>query len=292
MKRVFKSFSAIALTVMMLLTAFTTAYADTAKMGDTVILKITVDDAKELVTFRAFLSFDTDRLDYLSYDDCEVGITAANEQVEGQFAWASIIDESNVNATGETMIMEITFIAKTEIEDINSEFILDIKDAYNENSETIDLSRVKTDIVVAGEGFSDESKIESKTTFDVREYEGNGVNPETSSGNEDSNVSGSGSGSDNTSSSELAAGSDVSSTLNSEAESAASDVGKVVNTNSNGIVMTYDEAEFAEQPPIKFEQQEKADEHRTLKVISVVAVVFFLMIALIAFIMLKMKKDD
>ena len=72
----------------------------------------------------------------------------------------------------------------------------------------------------------------------------------------------------------------------SEKENIASDV------TSNGIVMTYDEAEFDGVPPIKFDSQKKTDEHRTFKIVSISAVAFFLLVALIGFILLKVKKEQ
>lgn len=275
-----------------ILSSFMTAFADTAKMGDTVLVRVFVEGDTELITLRAFFTFDQEKFDYLSSDDCQVGITVVNDQVEGQFAWASIFDDSLSYFSKETQIMEITFIAKKDVENIESEFSLDIKDAYDNNSEMIDLSHIKTSVVVVGEGFSEESEAESKTSFEIKEYEGNGANPESGSvyqsGVSESNES------NIVSTTETTTGTDNSDSVTDDSqneiisESGTSSLSEF----STGFVMTYDEAEFAEQPPIKFDQQKKTDEHRTLKIVSVAAVSFCLIIALIAFIMLKMKKDD
>lgn len=258
MKKFLKIFLAAVFILIMTFASVTTAFADSAVMGDTVLVKVYVEGAEELTTLRATFSFDPNRLDYLSSDSCGIGMTVVNDQVEGEFTWASIFVDSEVNFLKETEVMEITFIAKTDIENIESEFRFDIKNAYDENSMMIDLSHIKTSIVVAGEGFIEESEPESRIEFNTTESNTFSSSVQSSAEN------------------------------NTESESEKT----VVSTTSNGIVITYDDSEFAEQPPIKFDQQEKTDEHRTFKIVSVSAVVFFLLIALIAFIMLKIKKDD
>lgn len=295
MKRFFSRTLTVLLLTVIILSAMscTAACAESADMGDTVVVRVTVGGEPHMISLSATVAYDKEDFDLLSYD-APLGSSSCNDTVDGEFSWATIYDiESGLDFTAETDVLVLTLIAKRDISDIDGMFVCTVKEAYNVDFKEVDMSKVSIYAAVYGDNEQDFDLTSSKTQFVISKYErGEDSVADTDSRSEasESEIISSG-----LSSSELGENSNINeNTSNSEhSQKDSEDIessGTIVSKTQNGIVISYDESEYREQPPIRFDTIDQADKSdRKISAYMVGIVIGCIVIAAIAAVLIIFK---
>lgn len=266
MKRFFSRTLTVLLLTVIILSAMscTAACAESAYMGDTVIVRVTVGGEPHMISLSATVAYDKEDFDLLSYD-APLGSSSCNDTVDGEFSWATIYDiESGLDFTAETDVLVLTMIAKRDISDIDGMFVCTVKEAYNVDFKEVDMSKVSIYAAVYGDDEQDFNTTSSKTQFVISKYERAEHDvADTDSRSEASESEIISSGLSSSGLSENSNSNINENTSNSKQSQKVSEViessGTIVSKTQNGIVISYDESEYREQPPIRFDTIDQAD---------------------------------
>ncbi len=300
MNRVLKIIISIVCAVILTVCTFVSAEATSAQLGETVVLRVNVNGESRMTSILATVSFDSSSFDFLSYD-APYGTSFCNDSVDGEVTWATLFDTTDgTDFTNETNIMSLTFIAKQDLNDVESLLSCSITEAYDADLKTVDPSKITVQAAVYGDEVLLDESTSSKTEFVISKYEGNTVSSQTaedyfqgsdiaSNENEASKFA-----EENTESNfDEASNTDLNS--NNASVQSEDDSGTVVSTTSNGITVRYYESEFEEEPPIKVGAQDEpqdTDNRGNGKLYARFLVIGCLLIAAIAGVLLIIKEKS
>lgn len=288
--KVLTVFISIIMTVMTCVCCLT-ASAESAGVGDMVVVRVTVGGEPNMISLSATVTYDKESFDLLSYD-VPFGSSSCNDQVSGEFTWANIYDmESGLDFTAETDVLYLTFIAKRDISDTDGNFTCTIKEAYDADFKEVDMSKISIYAAVYGDNEQDFDLTSSKTSFVISKYEGVGNNSSSVSSAEsefDANSLKASEADTNTAVQSDENENAVDKSKTDEQNSMSS--GVIVSKTQNGVVISYDESEYKEQPPIRFDTIGKADSSENRKSAYMVGIVIgCVVIAVIAGILIIFK---
>lgn len=265
-----------------------TASAESAGVGDMVVARVTVGGEPNMISLSATVAYDKESFDLLSYD-VPFGSSSCNDKVSGEFSWANIYDmESGLDFTAETDVLYLTFIAKRDISDIDGNFTCTIKEAYDADFKEVDMSKISIYAVVYGDNEQDFAPASSKSSFVISKYEGIGNTSSVSSVESEFDANSLKASEADTNTAVQSHENAVDDSETNEQNSTSS--GVIESVTQNGVVISYDESEYKEQPPIRFDTIEKADSSENRKSAYMVGIVIgCVVIAVIAGILIIFK---
>jgi len=164
MKKVLKCMLASVLSAFIVAAAVFPAFALSAKTGDTVEVKVSIEGEDSMGSTTIQITYDKDKLDFLS-DDTLDGTGLSNPNEPGILLWAAMFDANGVDYTKKTDVYSVVFIAKQDIDSLENIIQFEVKDAYRIGAsgiEPADKSKLSCSIALEGAGGSTESQAVSE----------------------------------------------------------------------------------------------------------------------------------
>lgn len=181
------------LTVAVFSSMYITVYAQSAKVGDTVVVSTYISNQTGAASLSSSLKYDAE---YLNLISAEViyGSHSCNTGTSGEVKWATVFDVvTGMDFSEKTEVMTAVFEVKSDFDDINGLISNTVIDGYGVNLESIDYSNVGIDVKVT-ENIdvtpSEDSQpdvVQSKPALVISRYEAsNNAAPVSSSGEKSS----------------------------------------------------------------------------------------------------------
>ena len=269
MKKLFKGIVTLVMSAAVMAMAAVPAFAASAKTGDSVELKVSVEGESRMGSTSITITYDKDKLDLLTEETLD-GMGVVNTTVAGEIAWTNVFDVDGADYTKKTDVYDVILVAKQDISDVESLITFTVNDAYKIGAsgvEPADPSCLSCSIALEG-GSDQGSTVTSQS-------DNNAAGNNTAAQNNSNNANAANSTvSANTSSAESskAAASSKAAESSSKAESKAesgrdSETSTETDTDSSAestvsITATYDEAEFDSVPPIKLDEETSTADSR------------------------------
>ena len=298
MKKLFKGIVTLVMSAAVIAMAAVPAFAASAKTGDSVELKVSVEGESRMGSTSITITYDKDKLDLLTEETLD-GMGVVNTTVAGEIAWTNVFDVDGADYTKKTDVYDVILVAKQDISDVESLITFTVNDAYKIGAsgvEPADPSCLSCSIALEG-GSDQGSTVTSQS-------DNNAAGNNTAAQNNSNNANAANSTvSANTSSAESskAAASSKAAESSSKAESKAesgrdSETSTETDTDSSAestvsITATYDEAEFDSVPPIKLDEETStADSRGSFPKGAVAGIAVCLVIAAAGIITIVVKK--
>lgn len=298
MKKLFKGIVTLVMSAAVMAMAAVPAFAASAKTGDSVELKVSVEGESRMGSTSITITYDKDKLDLLTEETLD-GMGVVNTTVAGEIAWTNVFDVDGADYTKKTDVYDVILVAKQDISDVESLITFTVNDAYKIGAsgvEPADPSCLSCSIALEG-GSDQGSTVTSQS-------DNNAAGNNTAAQNNSNNANAANSTvSANTSSAESskAAASSKAAESSSKAESKAesgrdSETSTETDTDSSAestvsITATYDEAEFDSVPPIKLDEETStADSRGSFPKGAVAGIAVCLVIAAAGIITIVVKK--
>lgn len=267
MKKLFKGISLFVMLAVMITAASVTAFASSAKTGDSVEVTVSIEGEDSMGSATIQINYDKNKFDLLSDETLE-GTGLSNTTEAGVILWADMFDTEGANYSSKTDVYKAILIAKQDISDVESLISFTATDAYRIGAsgiEKTDLSHLSCSIALEG-GDASAGSVNSKSNNNAA---ANSKASKTDSQTASSSSGSSGSKADKTDSSSPASSkaSESSKPAESSSESESRDSEKLSDTDTAeestvSIIESYDEAEFESVPPIKLDQETHAADSR------------------------------
>ena len=130
MRRFIKCISAIVVSAVMLAASVCPAFAAvSAKMGDTIEVRVSIEGEDHMGSATIQINYDKDKLDFLS-DETLDGTGLSNPNEPGELLWAVLFGAHGVNFTNKTDVYSAVFVAKQDIADVDSIINFQVQDAF------------------------------------------------------------------------------------------------------------------------------------------------------------------
>lgn len=164
MNRLFKCISAAALSALLLAVSVFPAFAASAKTGDTIEVRVSIEGEDRMGSATVEITYDKDKLDFLSDETLE-GTGLSNPNEPGILLWAAMFDANGVDYTKKTDVYTSVFIAKADIDSVENLIEFKVRDAYRIGAsgiEAADMSKITCTIALEGANTGSESEITSE----------------------------------------------------------------------------------------------------------------------------------
>ena len=298
MKKLFKGIVTLVMSAAVIAMAAVPAFAASAKTGDSVELKVSVEGESRMGSTSITITYDKDKLDLLTEETLD-GMGVVNTTVAGEIAWTNVFDVDGADYTKKTDVYDVILVAKQDISDVESLITFTVNDAYKIGAsgvEPADPSCLSCSIAL--EGGSDQGS--TVTSQSDNNAAGNNTVAQNNSNNANaanSTVSANTSSAESSKAAASSKAAESSSKAESKAESGRdSETSTETDTDSSAestvsITATYDEAEFDSVPPIKLDEETStADSRGSFPKGAVAGIAVCLVIAAAGIITIVVKK--
>ena len=298
MKKLFKGIVTLVMSAAVIAMAAVPAFAASAKTGDSVELKVSVEGESRMGSTSITITYDKDKLDLLTEETLD-GMGVVNTTVAGEIAWTNVFDVDGADYTKKTDVYDVILVAKQDISDVESLITFTVNDAYKIGAsgvEPADPSCLSCSIAL--EGASDQGS--TVTSQSDNNAAGNNTAAQNNSNNANaanSTVSANTSSAESSKAAASSKAAESSSKAESKAESGRdSETSTETDTDSSAestvsITATYDEAEFDSVPPIKLDEETStADSRGSFPKGAVAGIAVCLVIAAAGIITIVVKK--
>lgn len=298
MKKLFKGIVTLVMSAAVIAMAAVPAFAASAKTGDSVELKVSVEGESRMGSTSITITYDKDKLDLLTEETLD-GMGVVNTTVAGEIAWTNVFDVDGADYTKKTDVYDVILVAKQDISDVESLITFTVNDAYKIGAsgvEPADPSCLSCSIAL--EGGSDQGS--TVTSQSDNNAAGNNTAAQNNSNNANaanSTVSANMSSAESSKAATSSKAAESSSKAESKAESGRdSETSTETDTDSSAestvsITATYDEAEFDSVPPIKLDEETStADSRGSFPKGAVAGIAVCLVIAAAGIITIVVKK--
>lgn len=145
--------------------------AQSASVGDTVVVRTFVSNQDNMATISAVLSYDENYLDFLSAD-VKYGTSSCNTEVKGEVRWATVLSFlGGEDLTEKTEVATVTLIAKSDIANVEELISNTVLEAYDGNLTQVDYSCITVEAEVYSDDSNANEDTSSKTEFVISRYE-------------------------------------------------------------------------------------------------------------------------
>lgn len=171
MKRIRYFIAMICAAAMVTMISAVPSAAQSASVGDTVVVRTYVSNQDNMATISAVLSYDENYLDFLSADVI-YGTSSCNTEIKGEVRWATVLSFlGGEDFTEKTEVATVTMIAKSNITNVEELISNTVLEAYDGDLVQVDYSSVTAEAEVYSDDSSANQDTSSKTEFVISRYE-------------------------------------------------------------------------------------------------------------------------
>lgn len=159
------------MTAVILLMSIIPTSAQSAEVGDTVVIRTYISNHSNMASLTMQLNYDENAFDYLSSDGYNF-LSTANTEVKGEVTWAAIFSMfGGKDFTEKTEVMSITLIAKSGVANVEELISNTIIEAYDGDLVQVNDLSVSVEAEVYSGDAGNTGNTSSKTEFIVSRYD-------------------------------------------------------------------------------------------------------------------------